>query len=103
MARVIPLHRVSRPADGSDPDEKLVAIGNAIFEKRLQLHDQVSELERQFVENDLRNGNGEPLTPAWRRNRLAKLIDLHRRLDRLSVERERIERRLDAMRSVEVQ
>jgi len=60
-----------------------------------------SELERQFVENDLtaRSGprRGQPLTAAGRRRRLTQLISLCEELARIESERARLGVELESM------
>ena len=74
-------------ADAEDRYDTVVRRINRVRARRTQLERERAELERQFVENDLRirSGirSGEPLPPSGRRQRLARLIDLETESERL--------------------
>lgn len=60
-----------------------------------------TELERQFVENDLiatsGRRRGKSLTPLGRRRRLTRLLDVRSELDRIEAEREHLSIELESM------
>lgn len=64
---------------------------------------QISELERQFVENDLTAGSGarrgQPLGPVGRRRRLKKLTALHEEMTTTCTEESRLIAHLDRMQT----
>ena len=77
-AQVIPLH----PVEGLDEQlDRLAARHAAILDQQGRLFREQTELERQFVENDLRvrsgRRKGEPLSRMVRERRLERLLDVH--------------------------
>jgi len=102
-AQVIPIHSRFDPASQEAEARydrvahrmnQLCAAGNR--SRRI-----ASELERQFVENDLKSTSGvrrgKPLTPKGRRLRLQRLFDLQLDLSQMEQEREYLSHELAAM------
>jgi hypothetical protein len=77
-------------ADAEDRYDAVVRRINRARARRTAIERERAELERQFVENDLRvlsgADRGQPLSPSARRQRLARLIDLETESERLRSE-----------------
>ena len=77
-AQVVPLHP---PHDQGEQLDRLAARHAEVLERRERLSREQIELERQFVENDLRvrsgTRQGEPLSRMGRVRRLERLLDVH--------------------------
>jgi hypothetical protein len=102
-AEVIPLPiRFDPNSPGAETRyDHVVQCINRLSAERHRNRRRSSELERQFVENDLVASSGkrrgQPLTEHGRRRRLGQLLSLYRDLRELDEERVRLHRALEAM------
>ena len=102
-AEVIPIRRRFDPTapEAERRYDGVVARLNRLSALRARTRRECSELERQFVENDLKATSGprrgEPLTPRGRRQRLALLLEKTVLLSEQDREWERLHTELDRM------
>jgi len=102
-AEVIPLLRGFDPmsSEAEERYDRVAGRMNQLSAARNWRRRMATDLERQFVENDLVAASGarrgKPLTARGRKRRLTRLLELRAELDHIDSEREHLSLELESM------